>query len=70
MEQPLAIALSIILIIGLAAIFVVSFVLYRKTPEPKGIEKMPEESVCAGCEQKDGCLLNLYRSENGKKEEK
>lgn len=46
--------LAISIIIALAIIFVVSFVLYIRTPAPKGCEniKISEEN-CSGCEHKE-----------------
>lgn len=44
----LAIAISLLAV--LVAVFVVTFVLYRKTPAPKGCEHLlPGEGKCGGC---------------------
>lgn len=54
MDQTTLLIIGIIIIIALVAIFVVSFVLYNKTPVPKGCEdiKISEEN-CAGCNHKE-----------------
>ena len=46
--------IAIIVIIALIAIFVISFVLYKKTPVPKGCEdiKISNEN-CLGCNNND-----------------
>ncbi len=53
--------LAISILVVLLIIFVVSFVLYRKTPVPKGCEEFekPSEEKCHGCSQ-TGCHFNLY----------
>ena len=44
--------IAILLIVFLATVFIVSFVLYRKTPPPKGCEDLlPEEKKCSCCSQ-------------------
>ena len=41
---------AIILIAGLVALFVISYVLNKKTPVPKGCEKLLyDEEMCANC---------------------
>jgi flagellar basal body-associated protein FliL len=55
MSQAGYIALAIAIIIVLAAIAIITFVLYRKTPAPKGCENLePEEGLCCAC-LKYGC---------------
>lgn len=53
--------LAIGLLVFLIAVFVISFVLYRKTPVPKGCEEFekPSESKCHGCNE-TSCHFNLY----------
>ena len=48
------IILAVSIIVALLIIFVVSFILYRRTPVPKGCEdlKMSEEK-CSTCGQKE-----------------
>lgn len=50
MSQTAYLILAISIIIALAMIFVASFVLYKKTPAPKGCEdiKINEEN-CSAC---------------------
>lgn len=50
---------AIILIVALAVTFVVSFVIYRRTPAPKGSKG--DEANCSSCPQKDGCTIDLYK---------
>jgi len=51
----LILAISIILV--LLIIFVVSFILYKKTPVPKGCENLLiNEENCAACQNKE-CAL-------------
>jgi hypothetical protein len=55
MDKTGYILLAIGIIFVLAAIAIVSFVLYRKTPPPKGCEKLePDEAICCAC-LKSGC---------------
>lgn len=50
-------ALAICLIVALAIIFVVSFIIYMKTPAPKGKENIRiSDENCSHCEQ--SCSLN------------
>ena len=60
-EQYLILAISILVL--LLVIFVVSFILYRRTPVPKGCEaiKINEEN-CAACGNKD-CQYKAHRDE-------
>ena len=49
---------AIIVIIALIAIFVISFVLYKKTPVPKGCEDIKiSDEKCKGCSNTT-CELN------------
>lgn len=68
MNEILAIILSVLLLAGLLAIFFVTFVLYKKTPAPKGCENLGiDKSKCAGCDEKT-CRYNLYQDyQEGKK---
>ncbi len=56
--------LAISILVALLAIFIVSFVLYRKTPVPKGCEniKISEEN-CAGCTHSE-CSFYKKREES------
>ena len=54
MSQIGYLMLAIFILVALAAIFVISFVAYRRTPVPKGCEgiKINEEN-CSSCGNKD-----------------
>ena len=43
--------LAICVVVALLAIFVVSFLLFVKTPAPKGCEKSPSDA-CSSCHNK------------------
>lgn len=50
MTQTGYIILAVSILVGLLIIFIVSFVLYRKTPLPKGCEEMKmSEEKCTSC---------------------
>ena len=50
MSQTGYLILAISILVALAIIFVVSFVLYKKTPVPKGCENIEiNETNCAAC---------------------
>lgn len=61
------IILAVVILGSLLAIFVVSFILYRKTPAPKGC--VPTEEQCKACNVK-GCRANIYADRNDNKEDK
>ena len=49
--------LAISIILALLIVFVVSFILYKKTPVPKGCENiLINEENCASCQNKE-CAL-------------
>ena len=50
MSKEVALILSISVLVALLIIFVVSFVVYKKTPVPKGCENLEiSEENCASC---------------------
>ena len=50
MSKEVALILSISVLVALLIIFVVSFVIYKKTPVPKGCENLEiNEENCASC---------------------
>ena len=50
MAQTGYLILAISLIVGLLAIFIISFVLYKRTPVPKGCENLKiNEENCSSC---------------------
>ena len=78
LSQGAAIGLTIGIIAFLLVVFFVSFLVYRKTPAPKGCERIrPDEGACKGCSQVGCDLYGEYHKgdkddgkEDGKKEEK
>lgn len=74
MPDWLRIILAVLVIAVLIAVFITSYLLYKKTPVPKGCEDIhPNEEKCHGCNQTE-CHFNLYynsdRIEKAGKEEK
>ena len=64
MSQTGYLVLAIGILLALLIVFVVSFVLYKKTPVPKGCENLLiNEENCTACENK-ACAL---RKEGGDK---
>ena len=60
-EWYLVIAISILVI--LLTVFIVSFILYKRTPVPKGCENISiSEENCAGCSNKT-CTLRKGKDE-------
>ena len=69
MTDGLRIFLAVLILTSLLVIFVVSFILYRKTPLPKGCEDMqPSEEKCANCKEEGH--LNIYAEKKKKENEK
>ena len=57
MSKEVALILSISIIVALLIVFVVSFVLYKRTPVPKGCENLTiSEENCAACNN-ENCSL-------------
>lgn len=67
MGKVTAIVVAIIIIVALVAIFIISYIAYRRTPKPEGCDDIPDEEVCNSCKEKDGCALNIYRDKEEKK---
>lgn len=66
MDQVGYIILAISIVVALLAVFVVSFVLYMRTPAPKGCEKLgigPKN--CEDCDV-EGCMI--YKQHHKKEE--
>lgn len=60
MTQGLRIALAVLVIVILVAVFIVTFILYKRTPPPKGCEDIhPSAEKCHGCKE-TSCHFNLY----------
>ena len=54
MSKTASLILAISIILALLIIFIVSFVLYKKTPVPKGCENLLiNEENCAACGNKE-----------------
>jgi flagellar basal body-associated protein FliL len=50
MDKTTALILAIVIIVVLLAVAIVTFVLYKKTPAPKGCENLePGEGICCAC---------------------
>ena len=66
MSQTGYLILAISILVALLAIFIVSFILYRRTPVPKGCEniKISEEN-CSACGNKE-CEHYMSRKEESK----
>ena len=63
------IALAVVLVIALVAIFTVSFVLYVKTPPPEGCERQKGGAQCENCEQSSCKFYEAAMAKAAKKEE-
>lgn len=61
MPNALRWVLAISILVVLLAIFIITFILYKKTPAPKGCEEFekPSKNKCSGCGVKE-CHFNLY----------
>lgn len=69
MGKEAAILVAVIVIITLVAIFLITFIVYIKTPPPKGLEKLkPDEDDCRKCPAAH--CLNKPAGEEGGKEKK
>ncbi len=61
--------LAIALIVLLVAVFIVSYVLNKRTPVPKGCENLKiSEEFCMQCPNKDCQIREKYVLEQAKKE--
>ena len=61
MSQPAYLALAVSILTALLIVFIVSFVLYVKTPAPKGCENIKINAEnCASCNHKE---CKFYRGE-------
>lgn len=56
--------IAIGILIALIAIFVISFIAYRKTPVPKGCEDVkPDPELCERCNKASCAFYNEFHSE-------
>ena len=54
MSQTGYLILAISILVALLAIFIVSFILYRRTPVPKGCENIKiNDENCSACQHKE-----------------
>lgn len=71
MNNTVRIILAVVILIALVAIFLITFILYRRTPAPKGMENLkPDDSICKGCQIINSCELRLASKEEDCKKEK
>jgi len=71
MSQTGALILAIAIIVLLLVIFVVSFILYRRTPAPKGCEHLHADTEeCKGCHQVGCQFYSEYHETKPKEEDK
>ena len=62
--EALYLILAIVVLVGLLSTFIVSYVLYTKTPAPKGCENIKiNEENCSGCTHKE-CSFYKEEGEN------
>ena len=63
MDQTGYLILAISILVGLLIIFMVSFVIYRRTPAPKGCEDIKaDDEKCAACSNEQ-CQFAKKREE-------
>lgn len=63
MSQIAYLVIAISILVALLLIFMVSFVLYRRTPVPKGCENIKiNEENCASCNN-SSCQYKVHREE-------
>ena len=64
MPQYVYLIIAISILVGLLILFFISFVVYRRTPVPKGCEDlMANEEKCAACDNHT-CQFNKGREAN------
>ena len=63
MSKEISLILALTILVALLIVFVVSFILYKKTPVPKGCENLEiSEENCAACNNKE-CSLRKKEGE-------
>lgn len=63
MSKEFSLILALTILVALLIVFVVSFILYKKTPVPKGCENLEiSEENCAACNNKE-CSLRKKEGE-------
>ena len=67
--QTLYLVLAILLIVGLGALFFITFVINRKTPVPKGCENIKiEQESCLACSNSSCEIKEKFEYEKLKEE--
>ena len=63
MSKEISLILALTILVALLIVFVVSFILYKKTPVPKGCENLEiSEENCVACRNKE-CSLRKKEGE-------
>ena len=64
MTKVVYVLIAVAVLIALLAIFIISFVLYKRTPVPAGCENIKiNEENCSNCQNKE---CSFYKSEENK----
>ena len=67
MTQTEYLILAIFVIVALLATFIISFVIYRRTPVPQGCEDIKiDEKNCAGCNHSECSFYKELNKEEDK----
>ena len=67
MTQTEYLILAIFIIVALLATFIISFVVYRRTPVPQGCEDIKiDEKNCAGCSHSECSFYKELNKEEDK----
>lgn len=65
MSKEVSLVLAISILIALLTVFVVSFILYKKTPVPKGCEDLKiSEEKCGACSNNKDCSIYVKSKED------
>ena len=68
MTQTGYLIIAIVILLALLATFIISFVIYRRTPVPKGCENLEiNEENCAGCKHSECSFYKEHKEEEEKK---
>ena len=63
MSKEMYLLIAILILVALLAVFIVTFILYRRTPVPKGCENINiSEENCSACNNKT-CTLRKGENE-------
>ncbi len=62
MSKEAYLVIAITILVALLAVFIISFILYKRTPVPKGCEKLKiSEENCSSCSHKE---CSFYKEED------